>query len=121
MNDPKNGIPTPRIQIDAAPAALSTNNCAAILSTNFLLHDPIILYNDQAYWADFQYTEDLDFALIDAGLVANTSFYNSCAPSTLSNGFKLHMPEVNWNGVSYIADFQYSGGVTFSLTAVETN
>lgn len=122
VRDPKNGMIKPRIQVDAALASLSSNRCAAVLNENFLLHNPIILFNGQAYQADFQYAgTGLSFTLAAAGLVSDTGPYSTCLPSTISNDYKIHMPEVIFNGISYWADFLYAGGTTFTLTGAGQN
>ncbi|HET6514403.1 MAG TPA: S8 family serine peptidase [Thermodesulfovibrionales bacterium] len=119
--DQKNSLIKPRIQVDAALAALAVDNCVAILSDSLFLHAPILLYNGQAYWADFQYTQGLDFRIVGAGAVADASPHISCTPSTLSSDLELHVPELIYKGVSYHTDFHYEGGLIFTLTGAGTN
>lgn len=93
----------------------SINNCTATLSADFELHVPIITYNSQSYSADFQYSQGSDFTLINASKLTDTSSFSKCTVSTLSSDFKLHMPTVTYNGVSYWADLQYVSKSTFKL------
>lgn len=94
-----------------------SEGCYSILSTyNLSLHAPYITYNGQSYWADFYYASGSDFTLYNAGLISDASSYSSCAASTLSAEGKLSLPQVNYNGLPYWADFQYTSGLTFTLT-----
>lgn len=98
------------------------NDCAASLSSDFTLSVPIVTFAGQAYWADFQYVPNtMDFALTNAGLVADASQFSTCAPATLSPSLQLQIPAVIFNGVSYWGDFQYDQGVNFTLTGAGAN
>jgi subtilase family serine protease len=97
-------------------------NCAATLSGNFTLSVPILTYAGQTYWADFQYVPNtMDFALTNAGLVADADQFSSCAPATLSTSLQLQIPAIIFNGISYWGDFQYDQGVNFTLTGAGAN
>lgn len=101
-------------------AVLSANLCTAVLSSSLKLQVPIITYAGQSYWADFQYTQNTpDFILSNSGLITDTSTYSICTPSTLSSGYKLHVPALNYNGQSYWADLQYYGSMIFTLTGAD--
>lgn len=92
------------------------NNCAATLSSDLLLHVPIITFNNQPYWADFQYTNGLDFELVAAGVVPDMSPFSNCSQSNLSGSLELFIPTVSIGSTSYWADFQYVNGLLFALT-----
>lgn len=101
-------------------AALSANVCTAVLSNSLKLQVPVITYGNQYYWADFQYMQNTtNFILGNAGLITDTSPYSSCAPSTLSAGYKLDIPALNYNGQAYWANLQYSGNMIFTLTEAD--
>lgn len=98
------------------------NNCTAILQNNLLLYVPIIVYNGQDYWADFQYVQNTyNFTLVNAGLLTNTGYFNNCPVSVISQDLKLHMPSVKYNGLFYWADLQYTSGLIFTLTGAGQN
>lgn len=94
-----------------------SEGCYSILSTyNLSLHAPYITFNGQSYWADFYYASGSDFTLYNAGLISDAGSYSSCAPSILSSDGKLSIPQVNYSGLPFWADFQYTSGLTFILT-----
>lgn len=95
--------------------------CDATLSSTLLLVVPVLTYNGQYYWANFQYSTGSNFTLTNAGGVADSNVYSSCSPATLSSDFKLHIPAVTYNGGSYSVDFQYTTGLTFTLTGAGAN
>jgi hypothetical protein len=102
---------------NAASLDNSLNPCAASLSSDLLLHIPILTFNDVSYWADFQYVPNtLDFELQNAGVVTDTSSFNGCAPSTLSPALELHIPVLTFNDVSYWGNLSYSHGLLLTLT-----
>lgn len=97
-------------------------NCAATLNEDFSLHLPAVLAGDQVYWADFAYVPNTaDFYLIDAGVVSDMSPFDRCSPSSLSSDFKLHLPSVMYNGVSYWAAMIYGQGTKFSVSRAGRN
>jgi len=89
---------------------LSQNgNCAATLSSDLQLHDPVVSFNGQSYWADFQVSPDtLEIQLTNYGLVTDMNPFANCRPALLSPDLTLHIPTILFDGVSYLADFQYS-------------
>jgi len=104
-------------------APVNPVNCAATLSNDLSLNIPVINFNNQAYyWADFSYVPNtMDFTLIDAGVVSDTSPFTSCSPSTLSTDFKLHVPTITFGNAFYWADFQYAHDLIFTLTGAGQN
>jgi hypothetical protein len=88
---------------------------ASFSSYDYSLHIPFILIGDKAYEADLLYSSGMDFVLTAAG-EADPSAYGLCAPATFSSTGALHLPSVSVLGHLYQADFQYTGGVTFTLT-----
>lgn len=105
-----------------SPVASNVNNCAATLSSDLKLHIPILTFNGQSYWADLQYTSGSNFTLSNAGAVTDTSSYSGCTAATLSSSsYKLHIPALTYNNVSYWADFQYVPDATFTLTGAAAN
>ena len=107
----------------ASPIESNAENvCTAFLSSDLTLSVPIVTFAGQAYWADFQYVPNtLDFELTNAGLVADAGEFSACTPATLSASFQLHIPDINFNGVSYWGDFQYDQSVNFILTSAGVN
>jgi hypothetical protein len=107
-----------------SPASLIPSSiCAASLSSDLsTLLVPIVTFAGQDYWADFQYVPNtMDFALTNAGLVADSSQFSTCSPATLSSSLQLQIPTVIFRGVSYWADFQYDQGVNFTLAGAGEN
>jgi hypothetical protein len=82
---------------------------------------PILTFNNQAFWVDFSYVPPLDFALTNAGAVADTTPYSGCAPSTLSADLKVHIPSVMFQGSSYWLDLTYAQGVTLTVAGAGAN
>lgn len=91
-------------------------NCAAVLSEDLYLHIPIMTYSGQSYWADLSYDADTQsFRVGTAGLVMDISPFSGCSPATLSHDSKLRIPEIIFDGQSFSADLQGSGGSEFTL------
>jgi hypothetical protein len=95
----------------------SEDNCTATLSSDMLLHVPIITFSGKTYRADFQYVVNtMDFEIKNVELVENTSSFSDCEPATLSSALKLFIPLVSFNGVSYWVYLVYSHDLLFTLT-----
>ncbi len=105
-------------RFDRTPKPTSTA-CTATLNGNLLLHIPYISYvnpvsGSQSIWADLvyepnpTYPELIPFKLTNYGAINNPSF--SCAASTLSADFKIHIPDVLLpDGITHIwVDLAYS-------------
>ena len=102
----------------------SSTSCTATLSGDLNLHIPIVNFNDNQayYWADFAYVPNtMDFTLTNGGPVSDVTHFSSCAPSTLSTDFKLHIPAVTFGSASYWADLQYTRDLIFTLTGAGQN
>jgi len=84
-----------------------TNNCAATFNLSDLtVHIPVIDFAGFSYWADFAYVTDLDFALVNAGWLADSTPYSSCAHATLSEvTLDIHVPTLMLVGYSFWVDF----------------
>lgn len=90
--------------------------CSATINGNLLLHIPYLSYGNGtlSLWADFIYKFNptysmlIPFKLTNADLISNPSF--SCAASTLSDNFKIHIPNVLLpDGVTRLwLDLEYS-------------
>jgi len=103
----------------------SVNKCAAALSSDFILHIPIINYNSGALylWADFRYEPTNDgnimFKVNDAGY-ANPADYDNCQASTLTPDLKIHIPMVPFDTMSLWVNFEYmptvDGLIWFKVT-----
>jgi hypothetical protein len=89
---------------------LSQNgNCVATLSSDLQFHVPVVSFQGQPYWADFQVSPDtLEIQLTNYGLLTDISPFANCRPALLSPELTLHIPTILFDGVSYLADFQYS-------------
>lgn len=115
------------VTITQAAIAVSENKCAASVSEGLTVHIPILIYNSSYFWADLQYnSSNSTLALSNAGAISgDTSAYSNCISSTMSSGFKLHIPSLNLNGVSYWLDLQYTpttdGLVWFAITGAGAN
>ncbi|MBF0566868.1 MAG: hypothetical protein HQK89_16710, partial [Nitrospirae bacterium] len=101
------------------------NNCAASVSssasTSLVVHIPVITYNGSNFWADLQYhSAGSTLTVVNAGIVSDASPFNNCTASTLTSDFKLHIPVIIINGVSYRLDLQYNGSA-FEITGIGTN
>lgn len=102
--------------------AAGNSTCAAILSNDYSLSVPIVIYAGQSYWADFQYVPNTtDFTLTSAGLISDTSPFSACTPATLSPDYALKIPVVIFNSGAYWADLRYNDGTTLTLTVAGTN
>jgi hypothetical protein len=74
--------------------------CTSTLNANLQLQIPYLSYDNGALrlWADFVYNPDpsyptlIPFKLTNYAVINNPSF--TCSPSTLSNDFKIHIPDV---------------------------
>lgn len=87
-----------------------TNNCAATVSSSLVVHIPILTFSGANYWADLAYnSSNATLTVANAGAVSDTSPYSSCTASTITSDFKLHIPVLMLNGVSYWADLQWNG------------
>ena len=86
--------------------------CAATLAADSSIHIPIVTYAGASYWLDLQPVPDTpDWTIAAADTVTDTSVFNGCTPSSLSNDFEfLHIPSLMAGNVSYVVDFQYSSG-----------
>lgn len=104
-------------------------NCAATLFSDFHLHIPIINYSNIYYEADLEYFPTSDgnvwFKVIRAETVKDTTLYSSCQASSLSNNYKLSIPVLNFNNISYQVNFEYAPGaenqIMFRLTGAKQN
>ena len=68
--------------LTSAELYVSSFSCAATLSPSLLLHVPILMYDGQSYWADFQYIYNtMDFFLINIGPVTDISSFGDCVVS----------------------------------------
>lgn len=104
-----------------AGAAGAQNNCAASVSSTLLVHIPIVTYSNFNYWLDLQYNSgDSTLTVVSYAIVSNLNPYSNCTASTLSSDFKLHIPVLIYNGVSYWADLQYKDSV-FVITGSGLN
>ena len=84
-------------------------NCAATLSSDMHLHFPVVNFYGQSYWADFQVIPDtIEIQLTNYGLLADMRPFATCRPALLSPDLTLHSPTILFDGVYYLADFQYS-------------
>lgn len=99
---------------------ISLNNCSATLFNSLKLYVPVLTYNGAAYWVDLQYSSGSSFTFSNAGAVADITPYSGCTASTLSTGFKLHLPVITYNRTSYWVDLQYADGL-FTLTGAGAN
>lgn len=106
--------PTPTPTPSPAPAV-----CTSTVDGNLLLHIPYLSYVDPtagaiSFWADFVYEFNptfqtvIFFKLANAGSMPNLSL--SCAISTLSGDFKIHIPDVLFpDGITHLwLDLEYS-------------
>jgi hypothetical protein len=100
----------------AYPQDSSNGNCAATLSSDLQLHAPIVNFQGQLYWADFQVLSDtLDIQLTNYGLLTDISSFANCRPALFSPELTLHIPTVLFDGVSYLVDFQHSQDLLLTL------
>lgn len=84
-------------------------NCAATISSTQQLHLPVINFYGRYYWADFQAIPGtLEIRLADFGLLTDMKAFADCQPALLSPYLTLHCPTILLDGVSYLADFQFS-------------
>lgn len=107
-------------QSDTVPPIRSS--CDAILSAEYSMHIPIVVFNNQFYWADFQYVSGtMDFILTGAGIISDIFPYSNCTPATLSSDLNLHIPAVIFNNDSYWVDMVYKEGMIFTVTGYGHN
>lgn len=108
----------------------SDSICTSSLSPALILNLPIITFNNNYLWADLQYlqgsTGDAMFKVTNSGVVSNPADYSNCQVSTLvanNSGYKLHVPEINYNNTFYSADLEYvpttDGETWFRLTGAQ--
>ena len=108
------GSPTD-VTVTQAPTPTA---CTATTDGNLLLHIPYLSYIDPAsetlsFWADLvnevnpTYPMLILFKLTNLKVIENPSF--SCAPSTLSSDFKIHIPDVlSPDGITHLwMDMEY--------------
>ncbi len=100
----------------AEPPDHPPNNCTATLSSNLLLHVPVITFNDETYWADFQGDSNMDFVLTDVGFVTDKNFFSACTAASLSPNFALNLPAITFENAFYWADFMFTQDLLFTLT-----
>lgn len=94
----------------------STDNCAATLSNDLLLDVPILTFYGVPFQSYFQgIPGTLDIELTDYGLIGDPTLFSGCRPSLLSPDLLLHVPNILFAGLSFLADFQYSHDLSFSL------
>lgn len=120
--DARNYLIKPRIQVDSALNA--SGSCAAILSSDFqFLYVPVVNFGGTNYWASLQYMPTSDgmiwAALINAGLATLTNCSNPA--SLLANSNRIHVPAINYGGLSYWADFEYQISQTGALLVKVVN
>lgn len=103
-------------------SALSTDNCTATLSNDLLLNVPILTFYGFPIWAVFQSVPDTaEIALTNYGSPVDPTVFSGCQPSILSPDLILHVPDIVFDGLSYLADFQYSHDLSFSLIGAGLN
>lgn len=97
-------------------AASSADNCAATLSNELVLDVPILIFYGVPFWAHFQVAPGTgDIELTDYGSPGDLTQFSGCRPTLLSPDLILHVPNILFAGFSFIADFQYSHDLSFSL------
>jgi len=97
----------------------SNGNCAATLSSDLQFHLPIVSFQGQSYWADFEVIPNTqEIQLTNYGAITDTGPYADCRPALLSPDLTLHCPTILFDGVSYLADFRYSHDSSLSLIGV---
>ncbi len=92
--------PTPTPTLTPTPTPPPTTGCTATIVESLSLHIPKLFFSNQTsgsllLWADLVYEFDptlILFKLTKYGVISNPSF--SCAPSTLSDSLKIHIPDV---------------------------
>lgn len=71
----------------AAASQVPSQNCKpSLLTQDLLLHIPTIIFNGDAYVADFEYAHGLSLGLTGAGLRTNASLYQVLPSSTFQQG-----------------------------------
>lgn len=107
--------------------------CTATLDSNLLLHIPYLVYMDPvsgiiSFWADFVYEFSpvfptlILFQLSDAGITPSP--LDSCAASTLSTDFKIHIPDILlpdavthfWLDLEFVPALSTEGKVYFFIS-----
>lgn len=85
---------------------------AASVSKKLVVHIPVLTHKGLYYWTDLQYNADNStLTVLAAGIVTDLSPYSKGAVSSLSEDYKLQIPVVMINEVSYWLDLQYNGFV----------
>jgi hypothetical protein len=103
------GSPTD-VTVTQAPTPTA---CTATIDGNSLLHIPYLLSGTLSFWADLvnevnpTYPMLILFKLTNLKIIENSSF--SCEASTLSNDFKIHIPDVQFqDGITHLwMDMEY--------------
>lgn len=97
------------ISIDTSPAAIS-------------IHIPVVTYAGAKYRLDLKMDASGTMAItkISAIVSKNTDPFATCAPSTLSSDFKLHIPVLLYAGVSFWLDLQWNG-TGFAVKGIDKN
>ena len=96
---------------------LTDTPCSATLTTDLILHIPIVDFQGSAYWVDFRYVPDtLDFVMTDAGVVVDDTAFRGCTHSVLSNDLKFGLPDIMFAGKSYWIELTYKEGLTVTAT-----
>lgn len=94
----------------------STDNCAATLSNDLLLDVPILTFYGVPLQADFQVIPGtFDIELTNYNPPGDPTLFSGCRPSVLSPDLLLHVPNILFAGLSFLADFKYSHDLSFSL------
>ena len=107
---------------------LASTECTAMLNASLSLHIPVLSYQGvPSLWADFFYVYNpayptlIPFKVTNAGLSFPTFF---CTASTLSNDFKIHIPDVLlpdgithiWVDLEFRQDLSTNGNVYFVVS-----
>ncbi len=99
-----------------ADALMLPNDCPAVLSGDLSLTVPVVYVNSQAFSLDFRVVPEqggielTGFAPTDAGA------YPNCNPAFLSQDLVFHIPELQFSGGSYVADFDYAHDLVLTLS-----
>jgi hypothetical protein len=95
----------------------ANGNCAALISSDLLqFYVPIVNFQGQSYWAEFQVIPDTsEIQLINYGLITDMGPFVNCRPSLLAPDLTLHIPAILFGGGFYLADFQYSQDSSLAL------
>jgi len=108
--------------VDMLQTVPSTDNCTATLSNDLLLDVPILTFYNVPFQAYFQVvTGTLDFELTSYSPPGDPTLFSGCRASLLSPDLVLHVPNILFGGRSFLADFQYSHDLSFSLIGAGLN